>query len=35
MSESLIWLTVGLLAGATAGVFVMALCFMSRDGGDE
>jgi hypothetical protein len=35
MIESFIWLTVGVLVGATAGVLVMALCFMARDRGEE
>jgi hypothetical protein len=35
MIESFIWMTVGLLVGGTAGVLVMALCFMARDRGDE
>jgi hypothetical protein len=35
MMEMFICMTVGVLVGATAGVLVMALCFMARDGGDE
>ena len=31
MTINLIYLAVGLLIGATAGVLVMALCFAARD----
>ena len=35
MMEMFICMTGGLLVGATAGVIVMALCFMARDRSDE
>lgn len=35
MMDLFIGLGIGVLLGAFAGVLVMALCFMARDGGDE